>query len=863
MSVPGAAAAAGGERGAAADAGPTELLALPELPAPDPESLVLADPVPPADGRPCGNPTCRRKVGAPFGELPARPVGFCRNCGTRYSLLPQLRAGETLDGGRYTVRGPIAHGGLGWVYLAVDSRLNDRPIALKGVLNPHDHEARTAMLAERDRMIAIDDRAIARIYDYVTHPPEPPRPEGPDVPDGAAGPDGPDGRRGPAIDYIVMEFIGGKSLRTVVREAAAGRRPLGADTPLALEHVARYGCQILAALRIVHGRGLVYADLKPDNVIHQGREVVLIDLGGAQPPEDRSRVPVITLDYAAPEVVEGGPPSVAHDIHTVGKTLEELARAVEAPREPGLGEASFDRVVRRACRRDPSARFATADEMAEQLEGVLRELISLRTGRPATKPSVVFAPSHALLDAGLGAVPGVERWRDRPPQEYRAPGPVRGPELADGRPGPSQVAVGLPVPYPDPGDPAIVQLRLPAPETARGVIRQLERFRGAEDGEPAERRTGRESVEVLLGLCRAHLRLRHELAGEDAAGEDAAGAEAERARAHELRQARARLAEAEAILGRQLGRPRDPALVDWRLSWHHGLLALAAGDVPGAERHFEAVCDALPGEYPAKLALGYCAEWRGDPAGALPFYRAVWQRNTQQTSAAFGMARIHLAGGRRAEAARVLGGVPPLSRHYDAARIAALRIRAARLPDPGRPAGAGTAAGAAPGPRSAPDAGPGPDAGSAPEAVGGRAREGALPEWESLARAGRDLASLDLDGGAPSGAERVRLTAEVRAWALDLVSHAERSARRRREGGPAAEWSPEWAAQWAAAGSPFTVSPGRPPTEDGLRLLLAESLLRLARLPDTSPADQEHLVDCANAVHPRSWFVRRRIRRPR
>src|SRR5262249_30629118 len=105
-----------------------------------------------------------------------------------------------------------------------------------------------------------------------------------------------------------------------------------------------------------------------------------------------------------------------------------------------------------------------------------------------------------------------------------------------------------------------------------------------------------------------------------------------------------------------------------------------------------------------------------------------------QASAAFGLARIHLSGGERAGAIAVLDQVPRVSRHYDAARIAAVRVCFGHLASPaaGLPASAG------------------------------------LPTSADFREAVRRLSDLDLDGES-----RQRLTAAIREAALDwLVSGA-------------------------------------------------------------------------------------------
>src|SRR5262249_52435915 len=152
--------------------------------------------------------------------------------------------------------------------------------------------------------------------------------------------------------------------------------------------------------------------------------------------------------------------SVRSDIYTVGKTLEALFHAsadhLKRPHagsqkksiKPGID--SFERLGKRATADEKHwyRRFASAAEMSEQLTGVLREVLSLRLGREHPEPSTVFAPTAALLDAGLGAVPPLDHWTVA----------GRGGMLADGRPSPLSLAIGLPTPQIDPRDPPAARL---------------------------------------------------------------------------------------------------------------------------------------------------------------------------------------------------------------------------------------------------------------------------------------------------------------------------------------------------------------------------------------------------------------------
>ncbi|MGX1472474.1 UNVERIFIED_CONTAM: tetratricopeptide (TPR) repeat protein [Streptomyces canus] len=294
-----------------------------------------------------------------------------------------------------------------------------------------------------------------------------------------------------------------------------------------------------------------------------------------------------------------------------------------APVPRGLGLLSLARVLHRATLREPAGRFADAREMDQQLRGVFRELRSLRTGTETFEPSPLFLQSPYALDGALGSAPPLAHWA-----APDAPSPFAPPT-------PTEVAQRLPVPRPDPHDAHHAELSRLADAAPEALLQHIGDWR--------------DSTEVHLLRCR--LRLRNPADGPEAAE-------------RELRAAEARI-----------GPRRAP--YDWRLDWHHGLLALAREQVAAARRHFDRVYAAIPGEYAPKLALGHCAERLGRRQEALTFYEAVGLRNPSLGSAAFGAARARLAlGGEtaREDAVRELDAVPQHSRHRTAARTAAVRI---------------------------------------------------------------------------------------------------------------------------------------------------------------------------------------------
>ncbi|GAA2476160.1 tetratricopeptide repeat protein [Streptomyces longisporus] len=601
------------------DLGPDELLALPQRVPRPPEERLIDPEAPLRITMACSSSECGITFAPPYTEGPVPTEGHCPVCGKPYSYRPELGEGEMLRD-QYQIMGPIAHGGQGWVYLARDTHLGD-VVAVKGLLNRYEHDGARLADVERQNLVAIRHPRIVQIRDFVARS---------DADGQVTG------------GYIVMDDVGDGTLEKVVEETRRG------ETVLDIEHVAAYGCQILEAFVHLHAgreRVFVYGDMKPSNVVHHEDGVKVIDLGGMR-EHGQTRPPAhVTPPYMAPETAYLPSPTVAHDLHTVGVTLRELGGwAVD--KVPGLGTASFWKVVERAVRTDPGKRFADAREMAGQLRGALREIRALRGKTDPPEPSDYFRPSPQLLGARLGTVPGIEHWLERP-RRFRYEPPMA-PALDLGAPTPAEIARCLPVPRRYPGDPQTARFEVSSGYDPGQLLDQ-------EDREPR-------SVEICLHNVRVLL---------DRNTED------------DLNRAQLELDTADSI-------PGPSAVRRWRLEWHRALLALrSAGlhddprQVSEARTHFAQVYLELPGEYAPKLALAYCGERLGDDrAGpsAKELYEAVFARNPAHGGAALGLARLALRAGDRRAALDVLGRVRPGTLDHTVARIASLRIRAARLP---------------------------------------------------------------------------------------------------------------------------------------------------------------------------------------
>ncbi|MEU3839134.1 tetratricopeptide repeat protein [Streptomyces sp. NPDC028635] len=629
------------------------LVQVPPIPRPDPRAMVLDNPEVPERKRFCSRSDCGAPVGRARGDRPGRTEGFCTKCGHPYSFVPKLKAGDVVRG-QYEVVGCLAHGGLGWIYLAVDRAVADRWVVLKGLLDTGDQDAMAAAISERRFLAEIEHANIVRIYNFVEHL---------------------DQRTGSLDGYIVMEYVGGKSLKEI---ANARRTPDGRRDPLPVEQACAYGIEALEALGHLHSRNLLYCDFKVDNAIQTEDELKLIDMGAVRRMDDDESAIYGTIGYQAPEVADVGP-SVASDLYTVGRTLAVLTfdfqgyttvYADSLP-DPDTIEVfrqyeSFYRLLVRATDPDPARRFASAQEMAEQLTGVLREVVSLQSGRARPALSTLFGPEVKVTDTELfprleGEVSrlGARAVRGRRGAESGTPAltgaGAAGAVGAAGAAGAGAVgavaaaagavgASGIPASLVRAVDIRAAALALPVPHV-----------------DPADPNAG-----FLAGLMTsAPAELLNALAAAPAPSVET-----------RLRQARAWLENGDFDAARMaLAKLDDERPDDWRVVWYRGVAALVTGDHEDAALAFDAVYDAFPGEIAPKLALGLCAEVLGQLDNAAEYYRLVWASDPSHVSAAFGLARVRLASGDRAGAVHTLESVPEASIHYTAARVAAVRAR--------------------------------------------------------------------------------------------------------------------------------------------------------------------------------------------
>ncbi|MGB0134812.1 protein kinase domain-containing protein [Dokdonella sp.] len=240
---------------------------------------------------------------------------------------PDCSNGETW--GPLRLLGPLGEGSFGTVYRALDPLLQ-REVALK--LARVDGSRARQWISEARRLSRISHPNVVAIHGAEIH----------------------EGRAG-----IWFERIEGQSLQQWIVQQG----PLGSGELIAV------GESLCAALAAVHGAGLIHGDIKPANILREiGGRIVLLDFGSSRELGAES-LATGSLPYLAPELLEGGSPSIATDVYALGMTLRyllvgQLPDAADAgqrllDRRPDLPQALVG-CVEAACSADPGRRPRSA-----------------------------------------------------------------------------------------------------------------------------------------------------------------------------------------------------------------------------------------------------------------------------------------------------------------------------------------------------------------------------------------------------------------------------------------------------------------------------------------------------------------------
>jgi eukaryotic-like serine/threonine-protein kinase len=371
----------------------------------------------------CCTSTLSEGLGSVPSQRSARARCRERRCGVFASNEPYIIGLSMLLGaktriGPYDIIALLGAGGMGEVYKARDTRL-DRIIAIKicaGRFSERfEREARA--------ISSLSHPHICALYDV--------------------------GHEG-SMEFFVMEYLEGEGLEARLRRG-----------PLPIEEALKIAIQIASALDAAHRKGVIHRDLKPGNVMLTRSGAKLLDFGlakttetigfsGTESTQLTGQSPITvegtilgTLQYMAPEQLEGKPSDVRSDIFSFGAMLYEmitgrksfagssqasLIAAVMAINLPPIStiqpmsSPALDRLVGRCLAKSPDDRWQSAGDLLSELEwvsesgsniGIPAPIVAKRRNRERIWP-LMAGLAAALLVASLGWI--VIHLRNDPPQ---------------------------------------------------------------------------------------------------------------------------------------------------------------------------------------------------------------------------------------------------------------------------------------------------------------------------------------------------------------------------------------------------------------------------------------------------------------
>ena len=300
-----------------------------------------------------------------------------------------LSVPDTVDN-RYKVLEVIGTGAMATVYAAEDTRLG-RKVALK-ILRPEqaqDDTFRARFKREAEAVASLNNPAIVAVYDTGSYNPS------------QDGKESASSEEGTAIPYIVMEYVEGHTLRSIL--SRGGHLPV--------RDALGYSEQLLGALQYSHSMGIIHRDIKPANIMvlertsediakGQPGQIKVMDFGISRAIEEagealtKANVVMGSARYMSPEQVSGKEVDARSDLYSAACVIYEmiagrspfdaesnvdlaakhLSDAPEPPSKftPLEVPAGLDAVILKGLAKNPDERYQSAAEFAQALVSVVR-----------------------------------------------------------------------------------------------------------------------------------------------------------------------------------------------------------------------------------------------------------------------------------------------------------------------------------------------------------------------------------------------------------------------------------------------------------------------------------------------------------
>ena len=312
-----------------------------------------------------------------------------------------LKTGSVVAG-RYEIIESLGQGGMGRVYKAYDREVHEE-IAIKLIRPEISSDLRTIQRFQNELKLTrkIAHRNVCRLFDL--------------------------GRDG-SIVFITMEYVPGEDLKTTIHRIG----------PMNVRKTLSVGQQICQGLSEAHGQGVIHRDMKPSNVlIDKEGNVRIMDFGIALSREtegltDPGSIPG-TIQYIAPEILNGQKSEAPSDIYSLGVILYEMVtgrlpfegptvigaaakQLTEIPTDPGVFNPglppALGRLILKCLAKDPAGRFQKAEEVCMGLSRIEEDLAGPEKrsatapfhAKKPSKPEFRWIPAIGLALACLAAV---------------------------------------------------------------------------------------------------------------------------------------------------------------------------------------------------------------------------------------------------------------------------------------------------------------------------------------------------------------------------------------------------------------------------------------------------------------------------